>query len=193
MAAVKAVSQRTRRRGIWVIDRGGDRKGGVIVPMVNERVRFIIRLRGDRHLVWHKEKQLAVDITQGCPCPYAETVIKSKGAERKIYRICFGYRRVKLPGCARQLWMLVVKGFGDTPLMLLTTEALRRNRKVLWKCARRYFRRWAIEETIRYIKQSYDLENVRLLRYRALQNLVVLVLLASHFACACSRCQRGWK
>ena len=40
--------------------------------------------------------------------------------------------------------------------MLLTMERLRRNRKILWRMVRSYFRRWAIEETIRFIKQSYS-------------------------------------
>ena len=126
----------------------------------------------------------ALEAARGCRCEYAETVVKGTGRDKKVYHIRFGYRRVQVPGCKERLWMLVVKGFGAKPLMLLTTEPLRRNRKVLWTCARRYFRRWGIEETIRFIKQSYDLENVRVLRYRALQNLMVLVLLATHFACA---------
>lgn len=183
LTAIDAVCEHTAGRGIWVIDRSGDRRE-IIEPMVKAQRRFIIRLRGDRHLVCAGRTSLAVDIAQRCRCPYAETVVKGKGADRKLYHISFGYRRVKLPWSERQLWMLVVKGFGDSPLMLLTTEALRRNRKLLWSLARSYFRRWSIEETIRYIKQCYALENVRVLRYTSLQNLYVLVLLAAHFACA---------
>ena len=66
--------------------------------------------------------------------------------------------------------------------MLLTTEPMRRNRKVLWRIVEAYMRRWAIEETIRFIKQSYELEDVRVLNYRSLQNLMPLVLAASYFA-----------
>ena len=71
---------------------------------------------------------------------------------------------------------------GEEPLMLLTTEPLRRNRKVLWRMVRSYFRRWAIEETIRFIKQSYEIEDVRVLGYRRLQNLLPLVTAAAYFA-----------
>jgi len=184
VTAMKAVSNHTERRGIWVIDRGGDRRANVIEPMLKEGLRFIIRLRGDRMVVCSTKSSRAVEIARSCPCPYAETIVKGRGSEQKLYHISFGYRRVKLPGSTQWLWMLVVKGFGEKPLMLLTTEPLRRNREVLWKVARSYFRRWSIEEMIRYIKQSYGLENVRVLRYESLQNLIVLVLLASHFACA---------
>ncbi len=67
-------------------------------------------------------------------------------------------------------------------MMLLTTEPLRRNRKVLWRMVQAYMRRWVIEETIRFIKQSYDLEDVRVLRYRRLQNILPLVMAVSYFA-----------
>jgi hypothetical protein len=37
-------------------------------------------------------------------------------------------------------------------------------------------KRWSIEETIRFIKQTYDLENIRVLRYARLQNMMALLL-----------------
>ncbi len=39
-----------------------------------------------------------------------------------------------------------------------------------------------MEETIRFIKQSYDLEDIRVLTYDRLRNMAVLVLAASYFA-----------
>ncbi len=47
-----------------------------------------------------------------------------------------------------------------------------------------YIRRWSIEETIRFIKQCYGLENVRLLTYESLRNLMPLVLAATYFVAA---------
>ncbi len=66
--------------------------------------------------------------------------------------------------------------------MLLTTERLLRNRKVLCRMVRSYFRRYAIDETISFIKQSYEIEDVRVLGYRRLQNLLQLVTAAAYFA-----------
>ena len=65
--------------------------------------------------------------------------------------------------------------------MLLTTEALRRSFKSLWAMLSAYLKRWSIEETIRYVKTCYDLENVRVLNYQGLQNLMPLVLAAMFF------------
>ena len=45
-----------------------------------------------------------------------------------------------------------------------------------------YLTRWKIEETFRFLKQSYNLEDLRVLSYQRLQNLVALVAAAAHFA-----------
>ena len=42
--------------------------------------------------------------------------------------------------------------------------------------------RWKIEETFRFVKQSYHLEDIRVLRYQRLKNLVWLVAAAAYFA-----------
>ena len=78
--------------------------------------------------------------------------------------------------------MVVVKGFGQNPLMLLTTEPMRRNRKILWWLVQAYLTRWRVEDTIRFIKQSYSLEDIRVMTYERLKNMASLVLAASFFA-----------
>ena len=89
---------------------------------------------------------------------------------------------MQLPGRTEQLYLLVIHGFGAEPLMLLTTEKLTSSHKSLWRIVRTYLKRWAIEDTIRYIKTCYDLENVRVLNYKGLQNLMPLVLAVIYFA-----------
>jgi hypothetical protein len=65
--------------------------------------------------------------------------------------------------------------------MLLTNLPLRRNRKVLWWVVCAYLTRWPIEEAIRFIKQSYDLEDIRVLTYQRLRNMAVLVNAVAFF------------
>ena len=182
LKAVDTVRKHVRpRRGIWVIDRGADRIK-LYEPLLQRKERFLIRMVGGRHLLVGKQKRLALDIAVDCSTPYTETIVKIEHGREKCYTISFGFRKVKLPGHKQQLYMLVVKGFGQKPLMLLTTEKLRRNRKMLFRMVRFYLKRWSIEETIRFIKTCYDLEDVRVLRYRGLQNLMPLVLAAIYFA-----------
>lgn len=59
--------------------------------------------------------------------------------------------------------------------MLLTNIEMKRNRKSLWWEVSAYPTCWRIEETIRFIKQSYDLVDIRMLSYRRLRSLVVPV------------------
>ena len=109
-------------------------------------------------------------------------VVKETAGEEKTYRLTYGFRRVRLPGRAEELSLVVVRGLGEEPLMLLTNLPLRRNRSVLWSVVEGYLTRWRIEEAIRFTKQSYHLEDIRVLRYRRLCNLTALVLAASYFA-----------
>ena len=181
LRCIDTISSYTGDRGIWVMDRGGDR-GELIKPFLGESRRFLIRLVGDRHLMFGGKAKLAIDIALGCNCPYSETVVKEEKGKEQVFHIDFGFRKVFFPGHKKQLYLLVVKGFGQKPLMLLTNIPLRRSRKLLWKMVKRYLRRWAIEETIRFWKQSYDVENIRVLGYNSLQNMMSLISAVSYFA-----------
>jgi len=181
--AIRSIHQASSGRGVYVIDRAGDRDN-LFLPMIDEEVRFLIRLKGDRHLLCAQEKKSALELANECRCPYTEVIARTKAGRQSIHEISFGYRKVRLPERDRYLYLLVVKGFGEKPLMVLTTEPLRRKRKVLLRMLKSYIRRWSIEETIRFVKQCYGLENVRLLTYQSLQNLMPLVLAATYFAAA---------
>ena len=52
-----------------------------------------------------------------------------------------------------------------------------------WRVVESYLGRRRVEETLRFIKRSYRLEDIRLLTYGRLCNLVTLVLVAAYFAC----------
>ena len=179
--AVRSVS--TGNKGIWVIDRGGDRRH-LYDYFLTQRRRFIIRLRGDRHLVHRGRKILAQDLARRCSLPYVESLIREKSHSEKRYDIAFGFYPVQLPDMPVDLYMVVVTGFGETPMMLLTNLPQRKKRSVLWEVVESYLTRWKIEETIRFIKQSYGLEDVRVLTYRRLQNMMALVLAVSYFTMA---------
>lgn len=183
LSIMDAVMEATEKRGIWVIDRGGDRDR-LYVPMLEKGHRFLVRLVGSRHLVRGRKVASASELAMSCTPLYAETVVRVEDKKERVRRVEFGYQRVRLPGREEDLAMVVVWGFGEEPMMLLTTEPVRRARKVLWRLVRMYLRRWAVEETIRFIKQSYDLEDVRVLGYRSLRNLMVLACAAAYFAAA---------
>ena len=61
-------------------------------------------------------------------------------------------------------------------MMLLTNLRGTNSFRSLWQVVEGYVTRWRVEETIRYIKQSYRLEDLRVLTYERLKNMAALVL-----------------
>jgi len=180
--AIDMVAEHTGHKGIWIIDRGGDRDVlyNHLLTRKNTK-RFVIRLVGHRNLLYRNSEELALKLAYKCKMPYSETIIKEENGKEKIYYISYGYIPVKLPGHDQQLYMLVVNGFGNKPMMLLTTEPLKRKRTVLYRLLGYYLKRWSIEETIRFVKQTYDLENIRVLNYTRLKNMMGLLLAVFYF------------
>ena len=80
------------------------------------------------------------------------------------------------------LRLVVVKGFGEKPMLLLTGVAGTDSRASLWQIVEGYMTRWRVEDAIRFIKQSYRLEDIRLLDYARLKNMMAVVLAAAFFA-----------
>ncbi|MFZ5806502.1 MAG: transposase, partial [Verrucomicrobiota bacterium] len=178
---IQIVSDATQKRGIWVIDRGGDRMN-LFAPLLEKGLDFIVRLRGDRHLIWRGRPYDALRLAQNTPILHSETITREKpNGEQQKFTLHYGFRKVFLPGIAKQLYLFVIQGFGRDPLMILTTVPLTRSYTSLHWMLQAYLTRWKIEETIRFIKQTYQLEDIRLLTYRRLQNMMAFVLLALTF------------
>lgn len=102
-------------------------------------------------------------------------VIKETGSGKKVYDLEFETRKVSWPGRTELLNLVVVDGLGQNPLMLLTNRRVIRSRKSQWRIVKSHLSRWQVEETIRFIKQSHQLEDIRVLKYERLRNLAILV------------------
>ena len=182
LSIIDRVAGATERRGVYVLDRGGDRMK-LYEPLLERGLRFIIRLRGDRHLVRRGRCRRAEDLARGVRMRYAETVVREQAGGEKRVHLEYGFVRVRLPGRRDvELSLVVVRGFGQEPLLLLTNVAVKPTRRSLWWVVRGYLTRWLVEETIRFIKQSYRLEDLRVLEYERLRNLAALVMAAAYFA-----------
>jgi hypothetical protein len=181
LEVVDTIRGATKGRGIYVMDRGGDR-GKIFNALLKKQLRFIIRLKGDRDVVFRNRTRNVLNVARRCRMLYAETIVKEQRGEEKVYHIEYGFCPVKLPGRDEQLYLMVVKGFGKEPMMLLTNVAMKRNRKQVEFIVSSYLSRWLVEETIRFIKQSYHLEDIRVLDYERLKNLVALAVAAAYFS-----------
>jgi len=183
LAGVDLVRTHTQSRGIWAVDRGGDRKK-LLDPLLDRHERFVIRSTGKRFVIDRKNvKRSVAELGAQGRRRYKARIIKIEDGQEKTYDLRYGVEPVRLPGRDEQLYLVVVAGFGEE-LMLLLTNALDRARdsQSLWWIVQIYLTRWKIEETFRFIKQSYNLEDIRVMKYQRLKNLVVLVTAAAYFA-----------
>jgi hypothetical protein len=181
LAAIDLVGEAVQNRGIWVIDRGADRDA-IFEPLLHKQRDFIIRMVGTRHLIYQGKEVRSLWLAHACRLPYQTSVAKIIDGKEVIFNLSFGFVSVQLPDMDAPLNMVVVRGLGSKPMMLLTTLDIRNNHEDVWFVVQAYLKRWSVEETIRFIKQTYDLENIRVLRYARLQNMMALVLAVFYFA-----------
>ena len=183
---IETVSRGAGRRGIYAIDRGGDR-GDILDFLAGKGLDYVVRLVGDRNLLWGRrgKEALAEKLASKCKMRYTETLVRETKEGEKTHHIEYGVMEVKLPWRKDEpLRMVVVKGFGEKPMMLLTTLAPTTSRKALEQVVEAYLTRWRVEDAIRFIKQSYRLEDIRLLNYTRLRNMMAIVLAAAYFTSA---------
>jgi hypothetical protein len=170
-------------RGIHAMDRGGDR-GHLYKKYLGEEKprRFVIRLV-NRDLIHKGRRRNCCDLAKVVPTPYETALIVYEDGKEKKRTVQYNALQVKLPSFSHKLYLVVVKGFGLEPMMLLTSCAVQINQKEsAWRIVEYYLARWRCDESYRYIKQCYSLEDIRVRSYISIRNIVVLVLAVSYFA-----------
>ena len=112
----------------------------------------IVRVKSRSVLSWYGLHEIGF-LAESCTMRHHHHVtFDSHGKECNI-QISFGTMPVRLPMFPdRQLHLVVVKGFGQQPMMLLTSLPVDASFKSQWRIVEGYLSRWRIEETIRFIK-----------------------------------------
>lgn len=185
LKAIDAVTEATEKRGIVAIDRGGDR-ASIIKPLLDRELRFVIRQDGRRHVVLPSGKTYPVRrAIQWCTTEAERTVEIEKEGTRKVRKIRFGALEVTLPDMPEQkLWLVVIRGFGKDPIMLLTNVRPPAGREHSVWVGELYLTRWKCEETYRFLKSTYNLEDVRVRSYVGLRNTYALLNAVMYFVSA---------
>ena len=180
LSAIDQVGTAVRNRGVWVIDRGADRDA-IYEPLLKNQRDFIIRMVGKRDVIHQGKIARSLWLAYGCRLPYGKRIVKFIDGKEVAFDLRFGFVPVQLPDINGSLNMVVVKGFSSQPMMLLTTLPIKAGEKDLWFIIQAYMKRWSVEETIRFLKQTYDLENIRVLKYARLQNMMAILLAVFYF------------
>jgi hypothetical protein len=155
LARIDQVNHPLAGRGIWTADRGGDHKK-LLEPLLDKGLRFVIRSTGERTVIDRRGRlRNVVEVALGCPLRYRARGVKIDKGQEKSSALRYGAEPIRLPKRAEKLWLVVIAGFGEQPMMLLTNLKLRaRDSECLWWAAHIYWTRWKVEETFRFVKQS---------------------------------------
>lgn len=164
------------------ISEGGGDRPAFYGDFIEKGRDFIVRVKSRSVLSWKGLHEIRF-LAENCTMQHRHHVtFDSHGKECNV-QISFGTMPVRLPMFPeRQLHLVVVKGFGRQPMMLLTSLPVVASFKSQWRIVEGWLSRWRIEETIRFIKQEYGLENIRVHSYNAIRNMASLVLACAYFA-----------
>jgi hypothetical protein len=175
LKVVENIALAVDRRGIWTLDRGADRK--ILVGEFGKLgIRFVIRISGRRNLEnRNKEQEKVVSIAKGIRCQDSYTVTIDKEGYKEDIAITLGKRSgLKLNGT--DVSLVVVRGFGKDPMLLLTN--VDKGPKEILEI---YLTRWKCEESFRFLKQEYHMEDIRVRSYNSLRNTITLVHAVFYF------------
>lgn len=182
---ISNVTQYIGKRGIWAIDRQGD-DIDLITFFQKEQLQFVVRLKMNRYLHFgnNLNRQVKAErIHHHVKLNHKAHIYISKDGKEEFIHLDFGAVPVAFPDDPENWYTLVIiEGFGKQPMLLLTNKQINiHNSKQLWNIVETYLTRWKCDECYRYIKQSYNLEDVRVRSYNAIRNITVLVHAIAYF------------
>jgi len=179
--AIDTVSVHIENRGIWTIDRIGD---NILFfkKFIDEDKKFVIRIKQNRNII-HKDKVFNIrKFADNFVCKHQAKITYFKEGKEKVKNISYGSAVIKIEDLEQELNLVIVKGFGQAPMLIFTNKPVNNNvPETVWKIVEIYLTRWKCEEVFRYIKQSYNLEDVRVRSYIGIKNIVVIVLAVAYF------------
>ena len=95
-AALAAVSEACAGRGVWVIDRAGDR-GELDADLLAAGRAFVVRQKGDRLLLWGWRTIATARLATDCPLSHAPRIVRQENGQEVSCRLDYGCRPVRLP------------------------------------------------------------------------------------------------
>ena len=174
LKAMDFVGQHFKKTSIRVFDRGYD-ANIYYERLIDQGEAFVIRAKRNRDVIHNGKRLNILALAKRFKGKYSLKFRKKNGMEAdcKISIV-----PVKLPCRAdKELNLVICNGFGQNPLMLLTSLKSDDNRLsvVITKV---YLLRWRIEEFYGFKKQELGFEGFRVRSLQSIQNLDLLVTIA---------------
>lgn len=158
------------KKATFVMDRGYDNVE-MMRKILGQNDDFIIRLKKNRQ-IRYQNKKLAVRDLALRRKGKINFHSKIKGTE---YDLKVSHITVEIPSLKGQkLTMVVVYGYGQDPLVLLTNKRVQKKNDVL-SILKAYLTRWRIEEMFRVEKHEFQLEGIRVRSLKSMNRLFQLI------------------
>jgi hypothetical protein len=173
------------KKGTWAIDRQGDDLD-LIRYFTDEQLQFVTRLKMSRymHFGHNTSRQVKAErIHQHVRLNHSAHIYVCKDGKEQFIHLKYGAISVAMPEFP-QTWytLVVITGFGQQTMLLLTNKEVNiHSKEQLWQIVEIYLTRWKCDECYRYIKQSYNLEDFRVMGYNSIRNMTVLVHAIAYF------------
>jgi hypothetical protein len=184
---INTVVQSISVKGTWAIDRMGD-NDDIIKCFIGKKLQFVTRLKLNRWLcMYNKNGGKIMMQTQRMDrhmhLNHKAQITKIDDGKETVIHINFGVTKVSLNDKEdMQYYAVVIKGFGEHPMILLTNKEVNiHDSKSIYQIVEIYLTRWKCDECYRYIKQSYNLEDVRVRSYTSIRNVTVIVHAIAYF------------
>ena len=184
---ISKVIEKTGKHGVWAIDRMGDCED-IINHFTGNTLKFVTRLKLNRWLTTTNKNGGKISVQaerleRHMHMSHKAQITKIEDGKETVINLTFGITTVALPNNPKQLfYAVVIRGFGQHPMVLITNlEVNIKESKAIYYVVEVYLTRWKCDECYRYIKQSYNLEDVRVRSYTAIRNTVAMVHAIAYF------------
>ncbi len=172
------------KSGVWAIDREGDSKE-IINHFLENELTFVTRLK-ERDLQFDgnlmrvvSSKRLHKHVTK----KYKSKLVCIRDGRESEQMLTYSTTTVAIPDMPG-VWFnaVIIEGWGEVPMVLLTNLKVDpANPLTLVRVMECYLTRWKCEECYRYIKQSYNTEDVRVRSYNGLRNTIGFIHAIAYF------------
>lgn len=162
-------------KATFVMDRGYD-DNKMFLKLDSMKQDYVIRLTAKRKLLYHNKWIYATEL-----CSRRKGKVKLPLFYRgKIHEAYLSHVKVQITASRKDIYLVLVYGITDHPMMLVTNKKIKSKDDVI-KVAKLYFSRWKIEEYFRCKKQTFQFENFRVRKLKAINALNFYLTLCMAF------------
>ncbi len=167
LEGLKTLTKTFGKKGIRALDRGYDSLEFYKYFLTNSE-KFIIRAKRNRNVVYHGETMNILDVANKYKGKFNLPFTNKQGRKLDCKVSIIPVALPKYPD--KQLNLVVVYGFGTTPMMLLSNLNSEDSRLAV-TITKVYLMRWRIEEYYRFMKQQFKFEDFRVRSLKSIRNL----------------------